>query len=56
MSRILQRDGTGSVLLFAGECAEWSVMLQRRFRRIMPDVADRIHFLPRQPYARFLRF
>ncbi|MGO9803430.1 MAG: tetratricopeptide repeat protein [Steroidobacteraceae bacterium] len=54
LSRILQRDGAGRVLLFAGECAEWSVMLQRRFRRSMPDVAGRIDFLPRQPYARFL--
>jgi protein O-GlcNAc transferase len=55
VSRILQRDGAGSVMLFAGECAEWSVLLQRRFRRTMPEVADRIHFMPRQPYARFLQ-
>lgn len=55
MNRILVRDGTGSILLFSGECAEWSVMLQRRFRLTMPEVADRIHFLPRQPYARFLQ-
>ncbi len=55
IKRILERDGAGRVLLFSGRCEEWSVLLQERFRRTMPDVADRIQFLPRQPYARFLR-
>lgn len=52
---ILERDGGGHVLLFAGECSEWSLSLRQRFRAVMPGVADRIRFLPRQPYARFLQ-
>jgi protein O-GlcNAc transferase len=55
LERILERDGAGRVLLFAGECSTWSLMLMQRLRRTLPDVADRIHFLPRQPYARFLQ-
>jgi predicted O-linked N-acetylglucosamine transferase (SPINDLY family) len=52
---ILERDGAGRILLFAGECSVWSRELRRRFARVMPAVADRIVFLPRQPYARFLQ-
>ncbi len=55
MRRILEQDGAGRIVLFAGECAEWGVQLMRRFRRTMPGVADRIQFLPRQPYQRFLQ-
>jgi protein O-GlcNAc transferase len=55
MRRILERDGSGRIVLFAGECAEWGVQLMRRFRRTMPGLADRIQFLPRQPYQRFLQ-
>lgn len=55
MRRILEQDGAGRVVLFAGECSEWGVQLMRRFRRTMPGVADRIQFLPRQPYQRFLQ-
>ncbi len=54
MRRILEQDGSGRIVLFAGDCAEWGVQLMRRFRRTMPEVADRIQFLPRQPYQRFL--
>lgn len=52
---ILEQDGSGRVVLFGGECSEWSVRLMRRFRRAMPGVADRIQFLARQPYDRFLQ-
>lgn len=55
MEGILERDGAGRILLFSGLCAEWVVMLQRRFRHVMPGVADRVEFLPRQPYARYLQ-
>jgi protein O-GlcNAc transferase len=55
MRRILEQDGAGRIVLFAGECAEWGVQLMRRFRRTMPRVADRVRFLPRQPYQRFLQ-
>ena len=52
---ILERDGSGRIMLFAGECADWGVQLMRRFRRSLPGLADRIQFLPRQPYQRFLQ-
>lgn len=52
---ILERDGAGRIMLFAGECADWGVRLMRRFRRSLPGLADRIQFLPRQPYQRFLQ-
>jgi protein O-GlcNAc transferase len=55
MRRILEQDGAGRIVLFAGECAEWGVRLMRRFRRTMAGVADRVQFLPRQPYQRFLQ-
>lgn len=55
LQRILERDGAGRVLLFSGECSDWSLTLRQRFKRVMPDVANRIQFLPRQPYARFLQ-
>lgn len=55
MRQILERDGAGRVVLFSGQCGEWSVILKKRFRRTMPDVADRILFLPHQPYSRFLQ-
>jgi protein O-GlcNAc transferase len=53
--RILERDGAGRVILFAGDCAEWGTQLMQRFRRTLPGVTDRIQFLPRQPYQRFLQ-
>lgn len=52
---ILERDGSGRIMLFAGECADWGAQLMRRFRRSLPGLADRIQFLPRQPYQRFLQ-
>lgn len=55
MRGILERDDSGRIVLFAGECAEWGVQLMQRFRRTLPGLADRIQFLPRQPYQRFLQ-
>jgi protein O-GlcNAc transferase len=56
LRRILELDGAGQILLFTGECAEWSVRLMQRFRRTLPAVAERVRFLPHQPYERFLHF
>ncbi|HUN24814.1 MAG TPA: hypothetical protein VMU67_00800 [Steroidobacteraceae bacterium] len=53
--RILEQDGDGRVVLFTAHCAVWSAMLQRRFRRTMGELSERIQFLPRQSYARFLQ-
>jgi protein O-GlcNAc transferase len=55
LGRILEQDGSGRVLLFGGECSEWSVRLLRRFRRTLPRVVERIQFLPHQTYDRFLQ-
>jgi predicted O-linked N-acetylglucosamine transferase (SPINDLY family) len=52
--RILERDGSGQILLFTGECSEWSVRLMKRFRRTLAGVAERVRFLPHQTYDRFL--
>lgn len=53
---ILERDAAGRVLLFSGSCLQWSLLLRKRFNRVMPEVADRITFLPRQPYLRYMQF
>lgn len=55
MRLILERDGAGRIVLFSDRCEEWSVMLMRRFRRTLGGAVDRILFLPRQPYPRFLQ-
>jgi predicted O-linked N-acetylglucosamine transferase (SPINDLY family) len=44
LADILRRDPRGRVLLIRGLRA-WSDQLQERFRRCIPDVADRISFL-----------
>jgi protein O-GlcNAc transferase len=54
LGNILERDGMGRILLFNGNCAEWSLMLQRRLRATLGHLAARIQFLPRQRYDRFL--
>ena len=55
LRRILERDGNGRIILFAGECADWGARLMGRLRRSLRGLADRIQFLPRQPYQRFLQ-
>jgi predicted O-linked N-acetylglucosamine transferase (SPINDLY family) len=54
MRDILDRDSAGKIVLFAGRCDRWSVLLQQRLQRTMPGLTDRILFLPRQPDLRFL--
>lgn len=55
MRRILESDGSGQIVLFGGECSEWSVRLMRRFRRTLGSAAERVRFLPQQPYERYLQ-
>ncbi len=55
MKGILERDGAGRIVLFSGHCTEWSVRLQKRLERSMGPLAERIQFLPRQAYPRFLQ-
>jgi protein O-GlcNAc transferase len=52
---ILRRDPQGEVVLFADKTHPlWQRQLERRFARIMPDVADRITFRPFAPTREFL--
>jgi predicted O-linked N-acetylglucosamine transferase (SPINDLY family) len=53
---ILRRDSRGVVVLFEGQQAHWTRLLQDRLRASIPDVASRILFLPRLPYDAYLAF
>lgn len=55
IQRILQADPRGTLLLPRGEKGVWTRLLQERFQREIPDVADRIRFLDRVEHDRFLQ-
>jgi protein O-GlcNAc transferase len=55
MGEILRRDPSGVVVLFEGQVPTWRALLLERLRRSIPDVVDRIVFLPRLPRAEYLR-
>jgi predicted O-linked N-acetylglucosamine transferase (SPINDLY family) len=47
LAEILRRDPEGLLVLFNGSKTErWGQLLLERFHQTMPDVADRIVFLP----------
>ena len=48
IGQILQKDQSGELVLIEGMHAHWTELLVNRFRRTIPDVADRIRILPRQ--------
>jgi predicted O-linked N-acetylglucosamine transferase (SPINDLY family) len=54
LGRILRRDPCGLVLLLRGRDRHWEELLRRRWTTTLPDVADRIRFLPPQPRPDFL--
>jgi predicted O-linked N-acetylglucosamine transferase (SPINDLY family) len=54
IAAILRADAQGRVVLFEGQQPPWTSCVRERFRRSMPDVIDRIQFLPQQPYDRYL--
>lgn len=54
LAQILGRDPKGLLVLVEGRYDEWSETLRVRFRARMPDVADRVVFVPRQGRERFL--
>jgi predicted O-linked N-acetylglucosamine transferase (SPINDLY family) len=54
LADILSRDSKGLLLLVHGLNLHWDEMLMNRFRRTMPNVVDRVRFLPRQNYRDFL--
>jgi protein O-GlcNAc transferase len=55
LGEILRRDPAGIVVLFEGQVPTWKVLLLARLQTQIPDVVDRIIFLPRLPLAEYLR-
>lgn len=51
---ILRRDPKGILVLIDGKHPRWNQILLARWRRTMPDVVDRIHFLKSLPWLEFL--
>ena len=54
LAEILRCDPRGRLLLAEGERASWGRQLRERFARSIPDVAQRIHFLPQLAYGDYL--
>jgi predicted O-linked N-acetylglucosamine transferase (SPINDLY family) len=55
LADILRRDPQGRVVLVRGHCEQWRVKLAERFRRVAPDVAQRIVFIPERPLPEFMQ-
>jgi predicted O-linked N-acetylglucosamine transferase (SPINDLY family) len=55
LADILRRDPRGDVVLIEGRRPVWTAQLKARFQRTMPDVAQRVRFLPPMPNADFLQ-
>jgi predicted O-linked N-acetylglucosamine transferase (SPINDLY family) len=54
LAGILRRDAGGTVLLLEGLYPHWTKLLRQRFAKTLPDVQERIQFVPRQRYEDFL--
>ena len=54
MAGILRTDPRGRIVLLRSKNPSWVDLLQARLRRVMPDVSDRIVFLPQQRSGDFL--
>ena len=54
LSAILRRDEKGRLVLIEGSHSHWTSLLMDRFRRSMPDVLDRVKFVPQQRGADFI--
>src|SRR5262249_37188522 len=52
---ILERDTRGRLVLIQAAISAWNEQLLARFRRTMPEVADRVLFLPAMPHAQFMQ-
>lgn len=55
LGEILRRDPSGIVVLFDGQVPTWKALLQARLERAIPDVVDRVVFLPRLARDDYLR-
>src|SRR5262249_45364286 len=51
---ILWRDPRGVLVLIRGKHPHWEEVLKRRFAATLPDVLDRIRWLPPKPRGDFL--
>jgi protein O-GlcNAc transferase len=56
LAGILRRDPQGQVVLIQWAYPRADELLRRRFARAMPDVADRIMFIPRLQQPQFMNF
>lgn len=54
LAGILRKDPNGHLILLAAAQPHWNDLLRKRFEALMPDVTDRIHFLPRLSYENYL--
>jgi protein O-GlcNAc transferase len=52
---ILERDARGLIVLIQDRIQAWNDRLSARFRRTMPQVADRVLFLPSLPQSQFMQ-
>lgn len=55
LAAILRGDPDGTLVLLEGHVANWTEILRARFARTMPDVTDRIRWLPSLPNEEYLR-
>lgn len=54
LAEILRRDQAGRLVLIEGTYRHWTELLIQRFTQSMPDVMERIRFVPRQSTSDFL--
>jgi protein O-GlcNAc transferase len=52
---ILERDARGWLVLIQAGISAWNEQLLARLRRTMPEVADRVLWLPSLPHAQFMQ-
>ena len=55
LAEILRRDADGVLAVIEGRAPAWTQLLRDRFGRTMPDVVDRVRWLPPLPRNVFLR-
>jgi protein O-GlcNAc transferase len=57
MAKILRNDPKGQIVMLHGISRQWTEMLQSRLKQSIPDVVDRVVFVPRmnpEDFAQFL--
>ncbi|MCG8653904.1 MAG: DUF4915 domain-containing protein, partial [Pirellulales bacterium] len=54
LAEILRGDPQGQLVLLEGKHPQWTNLLRQRWSGVMPDVMERIHFLPRISRPDFL--